>query len=86
MRVYSLAPWDVRIRELEVVRMAKLEELEMAIASLSEEEYREFRRWFLERDWEKWDRQIEEDSEAGKLDFLVQEAREAKKGGYLKDL
>ncbi len=66
--------------------MRKLEELEMAIASLSDEEYREFRRWFLERDREKWDTQIEEDSKAGKLDFLVKEAREAKKGGRLKDL
>jgi len=63
--------------------MRKLEELEMAIASLSEEEYREFRRWFLEKDWEKWDRQIEEDSKAGQLDFLV---NEAKKRGHLKDL
>lgn len=66
--------------------MTRLEELERAIASLSEEEYREFRGWFLERDWEKWDRQIEEDSRAGKLDFLVKEAREAKKDGHLKDL
>ena len=56
--IYLLAPRDAGIRELEVVGMAKLEELELAIASLSEEEYREFRRWFLERDWEKWDRQI----------------------------
>ena len=60
--------------------MKKLEELEMAIASLSDEEYRQFRRWFLERDGEKWDRQIEEDSRAGKLDYLVEEARETKKG------
>ena len=66
--------------------MTKLEELEMAIVSLSEEEYREFRRWFLEKDWENWDRQIEEDSKAGKLNFLVTEALEAKKRGYLKDL
>jgi hypothetical protein len=40
----------------------------------------------LEKDWENWDRQIEEDSKAGKLDFLVTEALEAKKRGYLKDL
>ncbi|MFQ5840139.1 MAG: hypothetical protein ACE5HK_05410 [Candidatus Methylomirabilales bacterium] len=66
--------------------MAKLEELERSVASLSEEEYREFRRWFLERDWGKWDRQIEENSKAGKLDFLVKEALEAKKRGQLKDL
>ncbi len=66
--------------------MTKLEELEMVVASLPEEEYRAFRRWFLERDWEKWDRQIEEDSAAGKLDFLVKEARDAKKAGQFKDL
>lgn len=66
--------------------MTKLEELEMAVASLPEEEYREFRRWFLERDWEQWDRQIEEDSKAGKLDFLVKEALEAQRTGHLKDL
>ena len=66
--------------------MTKLEELERAIASLSDEEYREFRRRFLESDWEKWDKQIEEDAKAGKLDFLPKEAREAKKGGHLRDL
>ncbi len=68
------------------LRMTKLKELEKAIASLSDEEYREFRRWFLERDGEMWDRQIEEDSKVGKLDHLVKEAREAKEGGHLKDL
>lgn len=58
----------------------------MAVASLPEEEYCEFRRWFQERDWEKWDRQIEEDSRAGRLDFLAKEALEAKKEGKLKKL
>jgi hypothetical protein len=71
---------------LEGLRMTKREELEMAVASLSEEEYGEFRHWFLERDWGKWDRQIEEDSRAGKLDFLVKEALDAKKEGKLKEL
>jgi hypothetical protein len=66
--------------------MTKVEELEMAVASLTEEEYRAFRRWFLERDWEQWDKQIEEDSRAGKLDFLVREALEAKKEGKLQEL
>jgi hypothetical protein len=66
--------------------MTKLEELERAVASLTEEEYREFRHWFLERDWQQWDRQIEEDSRTGKLDFLVREALEAKKQGKLEEL
>ena len=68
---------------LEVLNMTKVEELERAVASLTAEEYDEFRRWFLESDWEKWDKQIEEDSRAGKLDFLVTEALEAKKEGKL---
>jgi hypothetical protein len=71
---------------LEVLRMTKVEELERAVASLTAEEYREFRQWFLERDWEQWDRQIEEDSRAGKLDFLVREAFEAKEQGKLEEL
>jgi len=66
--------------------MSKVEELERAVASLTAEEYREFRQWFLERDWEYWDRQIEEDSRAGKLDFLVREALEAKEQGKFEEL
>jgi hypothetical protein len=66
--------------------MAGLEELEKTIADLPDEEYRQFRRWFLERDWERWNRQLIEDARAGKLDFLVKEALDAKKKGKLKDL
>jgi len=33
---------------------------------------------------EKWDRQIETDSESGKLDFLIEEALSEKKQGILK--
>jgi hypothetical protein len=39
-----------------------------------------------EKDWERWDKEIEADSEAGKLDFLVREALEAKTKKILKDL
>jgi len=66
--------------------MTKVEELEMAITSLPEEDYSRLRRWFLERDWEKWDREIEADAANGKLDFLFQEAAEAKRNNQLKDL
>jgi hypothetical protein len=62
-----------------VNNMTRLEELEMAITSLPEEDYSRIRRWFLDRDWEKWDREIEADAESGKLDFLRQEAAEATK-------
>jgi hypothetical protein len=39
-----------------------------------------------ELDWEKWDREIEADSAAGKLDFLIEEAKAAKASGTLREL
>ena len=66
--------------------MTRLEELERAVAALPEQEYDQFRCWFLERDWEKWDRQIESDAKAGKLDFLIHEAFKAKRENRLRDL
>ncbi len=54
--------------------MTHIEELKIAVDSLPGKEYRRFRRWFLEKDWEKWDKQIAEDSKSGMLDFLYQEA------------
>lgn len=64
--------------------MSTVEEIEAAIASLPKEEYARLRDWFSERDWEKWDQQIEADSKSGKLDFLLKEALEEKTGGNLK--
>lgn len=55
--------------------MKTVEEIEQAVDSLSYKEYAEFRRWFLERDWEEWDGEIAKDSDSGKLDFLVREAQ-----------
>ena len=66
--------------------MAKISDIQSAIESLSEEEYARLRQWFSERDWAKWDRQIEADSTAGKLDFLVNEALDEKRKGKLKDI
>ena len=66
--------------------MTKIEELEIVVDSLPEEEYRRFRRWFLERDWDKWDKQIAEDSTSGKLDILIQEASRAKINNKIKNL
>jgi len=66
--------------------MSKVEEILCSIESLSEEEYARLRQWFSDRDWEKWDRQIEVDSESGKLDFLIKEALDEKAKGKLKEL
>ena len=66
--------------------MSKVKEIETVIESLSEEEYARLRQWFSERDWEKWDRQIEADAESGKLNFLIKEALDEKAKRKLKEL
>lgn len=66
--------------------MLKVEDIQAAIESLSEKEYRRFRSWFSEREWQTWDTQIQADSDAGKLDLLIQEAQEEKAKGQLQDL
>ena len=66
--------------------MTRVEDIEKAVDELSKKEYGIFRQRFLERDWEKWDRQIETDSKSGKLDFLIKEASDAKKSGDLENL
>ena len=59
--------------------MSSITKIQQAILSLPEADYLQLRHWFNELDWEKWDQQIEADSESGKLDFLIAEAFEAKK-------
>jgi len=66
--------------------MSKIDQLKAEIESLPSEEFAEIVRWLSEKDWEKWDKEIEADSESGRLDFLVREAREEKSKGTLKDL
>ena len=66
--------------------MSKVNELKAEIERLPEDEFSELVRWLSEKDWERWDKEIEADSEAGKLDFLVREALDAKAKGTLKDL
>ena len=58
-----------------LVSMGKIENIERQIEALSPEELAQFRAWFLEFDWAAWDRQLEADIQAGKLDRLAQEAR-----------
>lgn len=43
------------------------------IEKLSPEEFAELRNWLLEKDWEAWDRQIEQDA-SGKLEELFETA------------
>lgn len=66
--------------------MSRLLEIQQEILALPADEYKQLRQWFSELDWKKWDQEIEADSEAGKLDFLIAEAQDEKDKGTLKDL
>jgi len=66
--------------------MMRIEDIKNAVDSLPVAEYRQFRDWFMERDWAQWDKQIQADSESGKLDFLVEEAMNEKNRGKLRNL
>ncbi len=57
-----------------VGEMSKVKRIERQVRDLSSQELTEFREWFLEFDWQVWDRQLERDAEAGKLDSLAEEA------------
>lgn len=58
-------------------------DIQEAILVLTDVEYAELRDWFGERDWERWDEQIEADSDAGRLDPLIAEAHESRTLGRL---
>ncbi len=54
--------------------MNTIEEIEDAVRKLSSEGLAAFRAWFAQLDSAAWDRQIEEDVAAGRLDALAGEA------------
>ena len=66
--------------------MAKLDELKREIEELPTEQVSELFRWLSEKEWERWDKEIEADSQAGRVDFLLREARDAKSKGKLREL
>jgi len=66
--------------------MSKVEAVEREVESLSASELAAFRTWFHEFDAAAWDRQIEEDVRAGKLDRLADEALQALKAGKCTEL
>ena len=66
--------------------MLQLFEIKKEIDSLSKQEYINLRRWFAKKDWEIWNKQIEDDSISGKLDFLIREALQEKSNDKLKAL
>ena len=66
--------------------MTTVTELQQAILGLSDAEYTELIRWLRDQDWERWEREFNEDVRAGKLEALAADALDAKAKGNLKAL
>jgi hypothetical protein len=58
-----------------------VEDIQQAISSLPEDELARLREWFEDIDAQAWDRQLEEDIRAGKLDQLARETLEEYRAG-----
>jgi len=67
-------------------KMTKLQAIEEEIKKLSPEELAELREWFLERDAEEWDREIERDAASGKLDKLFEKSLADHRAGKSREI
>ena len=66
--------------------MGKVEKIEREVASLSASELEMFREWYASFDADAWDRRIEGDASAGRLDALAVQAIDAHRAGMTKAL
>ena len=66
--------------------MTKVEQIRKSVAELGDEEFWAFATWFDALQNERWDREMEADSKAGKLDKLTAEAMEDLKAGRTRPL
>jgi len=69
-----------------VLNMTKVESLEREVEKLTAGELAAFRSWFIEHDWQAWDRQLEADVAAGRLDHLGEEALAELERGETREL
>ena len=74
------------VRPYRFANMSTVHEIEAAIAKLPEKDFLALVGRLRERHAETWDRQIEADAMAGRLDFLVQEAQGELRQGKTKPL
>lgn len=66
--------------------MIKIEEIQKEINSLSMDDFRRLRDWIIEKEWGYWDQEVRKDSDIGNLDFLIEEAQDAKYKNKLSNL
>jgi hypothetical protein len=66
--------------------MARVEELTIEVQRLNRDELAAFRDWFRKYDSDEWDKEIEEDVSAGRLDKLANAAIAEHRAGRTKEL
>ncbi|ASF47149.1 hypothetical protein [Methylovulum psychrotolerans] len=66
--------------------MIQIELLEQHIAELDDASFSKLRDWLIEFDQSRWDKKLKDDSNAGKLDFLINAALAEHEAGLTKDL
>ncbi|MBZ9891018.1 hypothetical protein LB559_24105 [Mesorhizobium sp. BR1-1-3] len=66
--------------------MTKLEQIEQSVAELSPEELKAFAAWFEALQADMWDRQMEADAKAGRLDRLAEQALADHRAGRTRPL
>jgi hypothetical protein len=66
--------------------MRKVEELENEVQQLNPDELAAFRDWFRKYDSDEWDKEIEGDILAGRLDRLAEEAIATHRAGRTKEI
>ncbi|UVC17822.1 hypothetical protein [Mesorhizobium onobrychidis] len=66
--------------------MSKLEQIEKSVAELSPEELKAFAAWFEALQAGMWDRQIEADAKAGRLDKPAEQALADHRAGRTRSL
>ena len=66
--------------------MTKVEKLENEVQQLNPDELATFRDWFRKYDADEWDKEVERDILAGRLDRLAEEAIAAHKAGRIREI
>lgn len=66
--------------------MTTVEQITGAVKRLPKKDLARFRKWFADYDAILWDRQLEQDAAAGRLDALAREALRDHQGGRTREL
>ncbi|MDG2991787.1 hypothetical protein L3556_12725 [Candidatus Synechococcus calcipolaris G9] len=66
--------------------MSNLDQIEAAILSLPSNEFEQLRLWFLDLDYKRWDKELEQDIEDGKLEAFAQEAIAEYESGHCREI